>query len=361
MTHSLPNELTAHVFAADNYRVQTQNADAKNKRLDSFASELIEAGRSSGAREFKQRRHLLDTDDLKVEEINAVMEVARICKKNALEHKLHINVLSANTVATIFYEGSTRTKCSFQLAAYNLGARFLNLDVSTSSVQKGETLYDTASTLIAMGTDCVIQRHSGSGSCQELAKLVPAGVSVLNAGDGWHAHPTQALLDLFTMLEIQDSVQGRKIAIVGDIKHSRVARSNIKLLVRLGADVHVCAPPGLMPCEIREMGVQSHLQLEEAITDADFVMALRIQKERMEEGLIPSLADYTKLFRIDHDRLKLAKPDVRLLHPGPFNRNVEITSEVADDPHISLITTQVTNGIAVRMAALFLLLNEVCD
>ncbi|MBX9695768.1 MAG: hypothetical protein K2Z81_25510, partial [Cyanobacteria bacterium] len=197
--------------------MQTQNADAKNKQLASFANQLLEAGQSSGARLFKRRRHLLDTDDLKPEEISSVMDVARICKKFALEHKCHLTVLSPNTVATIFYEGSTRTKCSFQLAAYNLGARFLNLDVSTSSVQKGETLYDTASTLIAMGTDCVIQRHVGSGSCQELAKLVPPGVSVINAGDGWHAHPTQALLDLFTMLEIHDSVLGRKIAIVGDI------------------------------------------------------------------------------------------------------------------------------------------------
>ena len=334
------------------------SAPRNTREQENFLEDLLSCIDSPGARQMKERRHLLDTDDLSKEEVETIIKTARVCRRFALERNCYLDVLNRSTVATVFYEDSTRTKSSFQLATVNLGARFTNLDVSTSSVNKGETLYDTAYTLIAMGTDCLIQRHSGSGTCEKLSKQVPEGVSIINAGDGWHAHPTQALLDLVSMLDVQDDVRERKIAIIGDIKHSRVARSNIKLLVRQGADVHVCAPPGLLPNEIRSMGVTPHSSLEECLEGSDFVMALRIQRERMEQGLIPSLADYTKLYRIDHERMKLASPTARLLHPGPFNRNVEITSEVADDTSISLINKQVTNGIAVRMAVLYLLLHR---
>lgn len=319
---------------------------------------LLEFCKTDGARKFKLRRHLLDTGDLSLEEVAALLNTTKSAKNIFRTNKTPLNLLADKVVATVFYENSTRTKSSFDLAARNLGARVIHLDVTTSSVTKGETIGDTARTLVAMGIDALVQRHSSSGAAHQLQALVPKSVSIINAGDGWNAHPTQALLDLFTMQEVCHSVEGKKIAIVGDIKHSRVARSNIRLLVPQGAAVHLCAPPTLMPEGIAQMGVTVHDQLSAAIADADFIMSLRMQTERQQDGLITSLDDYRKLYRLDHSRLKLAKPGVRVLHPGPINRGVELTSDLADDSSISLIQEQVTNGIFTRMAVLLLLLFE---
>jgi aspartate carbamoyltransferase catalytic subunit len=321
-------------------------------------SSLIELCKTDGAQKFQRRRHLLDTGDLPDDEVRAILDTTELAKATFIANKTPATLLSNRVVATIFYENSTRTKSSFDLAARNLGARVVHLDVTTSSVTKGETIGDTARTLVAMGIDALIQRHSSSGAAHQLLPVVPNTVSIINAGDGWNAHPTQALLDLFTMREVGGTVEGKKIAIIGDIKHSRVARSNIRLLVPQGADVHLCAPPTLMPAGIAEMGVTTHEQLAPAIADADFIMSLRMQTERQQDGLITSLDDYRKLYRLDHSRLKLAKPSVRILHPGPINRGVELTSELADDKDISLIQHQVTNGIFTRMAVLLLLLNS---
>jgi len=299
---------------------------------------------------------LIDTGDLSREEVACIMETAQLAKWIIARNKSPLDLLRNKVIATMFYENSTRTKTSFTLAAQSLGAQVLNLDISASSVAKGETIYDTASTLIAMGVDALIQRHSSSGAAHQLLSVVPTYVSIVNAGDGWNAHPTQALLDLFTMQEICEKVEGRKITIVGDVKHSRVARSNIRLLTSLGADVHVCAPPPLMPEGIESMGVKTHFELAPALENADFVIALRMQTERQQDGLITSLDDYRRLWRLDHARLKLAKPTVRVLHPGPMNRGIELTSELADDPSISVVQQQVTNGVPVRMAVLLLLL-----
>lgn len=325
-------------------------------KAESFKDALIEAARTPGARRFHDRRHLIDTGDLSYEEVAAIIETTTVCKHITVKHRRPLDLLSDRVVSTLFYENSTRTRSSFELAATSLGARVLDLNIQTSSVVKGETIGDTASTLVAMGVDALIQRHSISGAAHKLVSTVPSYVSIINAGDGWNAHPTQALLDLFTILELLDSVDGKKIVIVGDVKHSRVARSNIRLLSRLGADVHACAPPPLMPSGLREMGAQTHTKLETALEGADIVMALRLQQERMQDGLIPSLGDYQHLYRIDHQRIKAAKPTVRLMHPGPVNKGVEVTTELANDPKISLINTQVTNGVAVRMAVLTLLL-----
>ncbi|MBZ0187212.1 MAG: aspartate carbamoyltransferase, partial [Candidatus Obscuribacterales bacterium] len=211
------------------------------------------------------------------------------------------------------------------------------------------------------GVSALIQRHSQSGSAQRLTNVVPPSVSIINAGDGWNSHPTQALLDYLTMSEVTESLQGKKVVIVGDIKHSRVARSNIHLLNQFGVDIHVCGPPPLMPSQIEGLKVTAHTRLEEALIDADFIMALRLQKERQQQGLITSTQDYAHLYRIDHKCLNLARPGVKVMHPGPVNRGVEITGALADDPNLSLITTQVTNGIAVRMAVLLLLLKREDD
>lgn len=333
-------------------------SNISNASQETNRAALLATTRSEGARKFNQRRHLIDTGDLSKDEVASIMATAETAKHIVARDKTPLDLLSDKVIANIFYENSTRTRSSFTLAAQTLGAQVINLDINTSSVTKGETIFDTASTLIAMGADALIQRHASSGAAHQLLNVVPSYVSIVNAGDGWNAHPTQALLDLFTMREICGDVAGRKVAIVGDVKHSRVARSNIRLLVNQGADVHVCAPPPLMPEGIAEMGVTTHYELTPAIERADFIMALRMQMERQQDGLITSLDDYRKIWRLDHARLKSAKSTVRLLHPGPINRGVELTSELADDQNISAIHLQVTNGIPVRMAVLLLLLNS---
>lgn len=311
-----------------------------------------------GMRQWAQRRHLVDTKDLTHEEIDCIMSLASVCKRMHELSPAPVAVLQNRIVANLFYENSTRTRSSFELAARKLGASVLNLDIKTSSAAKGETIEDTARTLVAMGVSAVVQRHWASGSAHMLARALSDRVHVINAGDGWNAHPTQALLDLFSMREVKPDLSGAKVAIIGDITHSRVARSNIWLLQKLGAHLHVCGPPALMPKDISALGVTVHRRIEDAIADADFIIGLRLQVERQQQGLIPSLSEYKSLYRLDHERIKHAKDDVRVLHPGPVNRGIEITEHLLDDPEISLVSKQVTNGIAVRMAVLYVLLGS---
>lgn len=329
---------------------------------------LIDLSRSQAAALWRKRTHLLDTKDLTEEEIDCLIAVASKCKALHTQGVAPLTVLQNKIVSNLFYENSTRTRSSFELAAQKLGASVLNLDIRMSSVSKGETIEDTARTLVSMGTHAVIQRHVSSGSAHRLAQELHGQVHVINAGDGWNAHPTQALLDLYSMLEVISKVDvnikskkqmhGAKVAIVGDITHSRVARSNLWLLTTLGADVHLCGPPTLLPPHLETFGSPVHHNLDEAIKDADFIMVLRLQLERQQQGLIPSIGEYKRLYRVDHQRIAIAKPSVRVMHPGPVNRGIEITDDLASDAHYSLINTQVTNGIAVRMAVLFLLLND---
>lgn len=304
---------------------------------------------------WNDRRHLLGTGDLTDVEFERFRGAAARCKA------MHANespgtLLKGKVVANVFYENSTRTRSSFEVAAKWLGADVLNLDTKVSSVTKGETIVDTARQLVSMRVDAIVQRHAASGSAALLARELGDKVQVINAGDGWHEHPTQALLDAFTMQEIRHNLGGAKIAIVGDITHSRVARSNIRLLKNLGAHVHIAGPPTLVPPNLADMGVTVHTRLEPAIEQAHFVMMLRLQLERQTQGLIPSVGEYRRLYRLDHQKLKLARPEARVLHPGPVNRGLEISDELVDDPEISLVTTQVTNGVAARMAVLYLLL-----
>lgn len=308
---------------------------------------------------WRSRRHLLDVDDIQAEELKALMALAAHCKESYVDRDSEpLPILARKTIANVFYENSTRTRSSFELAARKLGATILNFEPKMSSVSKGETISDTANILIQLGANAIVQRHSASGSAHQIAAELGDRVQIINAGDGWHAHPTQALLDYFTITEVRPQVSGAKIAIVGDIKHSRVARSNIALLTRMGAHVHAVGPPTLLPLQLDKLGVTVHTHLEPALEGADFVICLRLQTERMEQGLIPSISEYKRLYRIDHQKLKLSSKAVRLLHPGPVNRNIEITDALVNDENISLIFTQVHNGIAVRMAALYLLLAD---
>ena len=302
------------------------------------------------------RKSLLSTRDLLKEEIDIILTTAKSFSEILTRAVKKVPTLRGKVIINLFYENSTRTRSSFELAGKYLSGDVTNFSVSTSSVKKGETLQDTAQTLIQMGADAVIIRHEHSGIPFQLAKLMPENISLINAGDGTNEHPTQALLDLYTIKEVLDNVNGRKIAIVGDILHSRVARSNIWLLQKLGMDIHVCGPPTLLPKDFEDYGVKVHWDLKDAICDADIIMALRLQIERQTKGLIPSLDEYHRLFGLDHEKIKLAKKDVKLLHPGPMNRGVEVTSELADDLNYSLINKQVANGVAVRMALLYLLI-----
>lgn len=339
-------------------RETSHEISATNVTLPSIPTSLQSLLDSDGALHFKGRRHLIDVEALSASEIEAIIEIARSLKTLMNQGQLPLRALSGKSVATLFYENSTRTRSSFELAAANLDAHVLNLDINSSSVAKGETIDDTARTISAMGVSALIQRHAQSGSPERLEEVAPPTISIINAGDGWRGHPTQALLDYMTMIEICRSVEGKKIVIIGDIKHSRVARSNISLLKKFGADIHVCGPPPLVPYGIESLGVSTHDDLCTAVEGADFIMALRLQKERQKQGLIPSTADYAHLYRVDHACLKIARPGVRILHPGPINRGIEITGALADDQNLSLITTQVTNGIAVRMAVLLILLRN---
>ena len=299
------------------------------------------------------RHNLLDLSDLSKEEILAIMETARSFKEVTAREVKKVPALRGKTVVFLFFEDSTRTRASFELAAKRLSADTINITAKASSVNKGETILDTARNIVAMNVDAIIVRHGASGVPHKLAEHLKA--SVINAGDGCRAHPTQALLDIFTMTERLGDLQGKKVAIVGDILHSRVARSNIEGLMTLGADVTVCGPSTLIPRGIEKMGVKVSYDLDAIIPEQDVLMMLRLQLERQKEHFIPSLREYARNFGLNHNRLKKAKKDVLLMHPGPTNRGLEISGEVADGEY-SMILGQVTNGVAVRMAILYLLL-----
>lgn len=298
------------------------------------------------------KQDLLGLKDLSADEIKNILDTAKSMKMILTNPTKKTPHLQGKTVVTLFYENSTRTRMSFELAAKYMSANAANISASGSSVAKGETLIDTAETINAMSTDILVMRHNMSGAPNLIAPLVSA--SVVNAGDGMNEHPTQALLDMFTMIEKKGTIEGLKVAIIGDIAHSRVVRSNIYGLQKLGAEVCVGGPSTLMPPGIDEMGVKAFTTVHEAIVDADVVMGLRIQLERQKKGLFPSVREYSRFFGIDETRLNLAKPDALVMHPGPVNRGVEFSSSVIDGSQ-SVINEQVTNGVAVRMAVMYLL------
>ncbi|MEA4884165.1 MAG: aspartate carbamoyltransferase catalytic subunit [Clostridia bacterium] len=302
---------------------------------------------------FDQRKDLLGIRDLGRDEIEQILDTA-IPMKDILKRNIKkVPVLRGKGVITVFYENSTRTRTSFELAGKYLSADTSNLAVSTSSVQKGETLRDTIKTIEVMGPDILVMRHGMSGAPHYVARNT--SMRVINAGDGTNEHPTQALLDMFSIREHKGTLEGLTVTIVGDILHSRVARSNIYGLTKFGCEVRVVGPSTLMPPEIEKLGVKSFCRLEPALAGADVVNVLRLQKERQQAGLFPSLDEYSNLFMIRPEHLRLLADDGIILHPGPMNRGVEISSEIADGPR-TLVNEQVTNGVAVRMAVLFLMM-----
>ncbi len=317
------------------------------------------------------KRHILSLENFTPEEYETLLETADSFREVLSRRTKKVPALQGQVVANLFFEPSTRTRSSFELAAKRLSADTLNFSGSASSLTKGETILDTAKTYMAMGANIMVIRHRQAGVPHTIAAemdRLESNVSILNAGDGQHEHPSQALLDLFTLYQLRSPnsprqfLAGKKIAIVGDILHSRVARSNIYSLAAMGATVHLAAPPTLLPREFQDFLRASdsdrlvcHWNIEPALVDADFIMTLRLQKERMSEHLLPSLREYHQGFGITRDRAQLAQDHVKILHPGPVNRGVEISSDLMDDPELSLISQQVTSGVAVRMALLYLI------
>ena len=299
-----------------------------------------------------ESKDLLGIKDLSLEQISYILDTASNFRDVLKRDIKKVPPLRGKTVVSLFFEPSTRTKTSFALAAKRLSADFVNFSVSTSSVVKGESIRDTALTIQSLGADFVLIRHASSGVPHFLSKIVD--MSVINAGDGANEHPTQALLDLLTIQSHKKSFNGLTVAIIGDIAHSRVAKSNIYALTKLGANVRVICPPTLMPADVSRLGIEVFHSIDEGIKKADVIMTLRLQLERQTKGYLPSLREYFKLYGLNHERVKLAKKDAIVMHPGPMNRGVEIASSVADGPQ-SVILEQVTNGIAVRMAVLYLL------
>jgi aspartate carbamoyltransferase catalytic subunit len=297
-------------------------------------------------------KDLLGISDLSSDEILRVLDTAEAMREIGDRPIKKVPALRGKTVVNLFFEASTRTRTSFEIAEKRLSADTLNIAAQTSSLVKGETLVDTALNLEAMSPDMIVLRHASSGACHLLSRICRS--AIINAGDGMHEHPTQALLDAFTIRERKPKLAGLKIAIIGDLLHSRVLRSNIHLLTKLGADVWVCGPPTLIPTDIRRFGVTATSIVDDAVRNADVIMLLRIQLERMEGAYFPSLREYFRVFGMTEERMRLAKSDVMIMHPGPMNRGVEIASEVADGPY-SVILDQVANGVAVRMAVLYLL------
>ena len=299
-----------------------------------------------------KNKDLLDIQSLSTEEIKLICNSARYFKDLFTRSIKTVPILRGKTVCSLFYEPSTRTRISFELAAKRLSADIINVAVATSSVVKGESLIDTVHTMEAMNADYIVMRHPASLAPNFLAKNIKS--SVINAGDGAHAHPTQALLDSYSILEKKGTLEGLHIGIVGDIRHSRVARSDMEAFKKLGARVTLCGPPTLVPDEFRIYGVDIAYNLDEIIEDLDVVNMLRIQKERQAGGLFPSIREYHQLYALTMDRLKRCKEDVIVMHPGPINRGVEIDDAVANSPR-AIIDEQVTNGVAVRMAIFYLL------
>jgi aspartate carbamoyltransferase catalytic subunit len=298
-------------------------------------------------------RHLLAVEGLEPPYIAELLDLAESYALLNRQGKTQRDLLKGRTLINLFFEDSTRTRTSFELAGKRLGADIVNMSVSTSSVNKGETLLDTAATLNAMQTDLLVVRHAQSGAPALLAQKVDA--AVINAGDGTHEHPTQALLDALTIRRRKSRLEGLTVAICGDVLHSRVARSNIHLLLTMNARVRIVGPPTLIPAEAARLGVEVHHSMKTGLADADVVMMLRLQKERMTGGLVPSAREFFRFYGLDAEKLAVAKPDAIVMHPGPMNRGVEIDSAVADDPVRSVIGEQVEMGVAVRMAVLDLL------
>ena len=297
-------------------------------------------------------KDLVGLESLSQEQILMILDTAEPFKEISERRIKKVPVLRGKTIVNLFFEASTRTRVSFEFAEKRLSADTVNISAAGSSVIKGETLVDTARNLEAMRIDMVVMRHGSSGAARFLADRIPS--NVINAGDGRHEHPTQGLLDLLTIRDHCDRIEGLKVCLVGDILHSRVARSNIYGLLKLGAEIAVCAPKTLLPSAIGDLGVQVFKRVEEAIEWADVLNVLRLQLERMEEGYVPSLREYNRIWGVTARKLELAPRDLLILHPGPMNRGVEIDSDVADGSH-SVILNQVTNGVAVRMAVLYLL------
>ena len=299
-----------------------------------------------------KRKDLLGMRDLSVEEVTLILETADSFKEVSGRDIKKVPTLRGKTVVNLFFEPSTRTRTSFELAAKRLSADVINFTTSTSSMVKGETLLDTASNIQAMRADFIVLRHPAAGAPHILGRALQA--AVINAGDGGHEHPTQALVDLFTLREKKREFRGLRVAIIGDISHSRVARSNIFALTKLGAEVRIAGPPTMIPSNIEHLGVSVFYNLDEALAGVDVIMMLRLQLERQGIALFPGIREYATCYGLTPERLRMASPDVLVMHPGPINRGVEISAEVADSVS-SVILDQVTNGVAVRMAVLYLL------
>ena len=298
------------------------------------------------------QRHLLGLEGVSGEDITAILDTATSFKEISERDIKKVPALRGKTVINLFYESSTRTRTSFEIAAKRLSADTINISASSSSVNKGETLADTARNLEAMRPDAIVVRHPASGACSLLARHV--GCPIINAGDGCHEHPTQALLDCLTIREHRGTIAGLTVAIVGDLLHSRVGRSNVHALRALGARVRLVGPPTLLPPEFASLGVELSSRLADGVRDVDVIMMLRIQRERQAANFFPTPEEYSQYYCLTEDVVRLAKPEVIILHPGPLNRGLEIATAVADGPY-SLIMNQVTNGVAVRMAILYLL------
>jgi aspartate carbamoyltransferase catalytic subunit len=299
------------------------------------------------------QRHLIGLEGVPGDEITALLDTAASFKEISERDIKKVPTLRGKTVINLFYESSTRTRTSFEIAAKRMSADTINISASTSSTTKGETLADTARNLEAMKPDAIVVRHPASGACSLLARHVTC--PIINAGDGCHEHPTQALLDCLTIREHRGAIAGLTVAIVGDLLHSRVGRSNVHALRALGARVRLVGPPTLLPPEFAQLGVELHPRLADGVRDADVIMMLRLQRERQGSNYFPSLEEYSQYYCLTEDVVRLAKPEVIILHPGPLNRGLEIASAVADGPY-SLIMNQVTNGLAVRMAVLYVLI-----
>ena len=302
------------------------------------------------------KKDLLGIADLSPDDIYRVLDTAEAMREIGERPIKKVPTLRGKTIVNLFYEPSTRTRTSFEIAEKRLSADTLNIAVAASSVLKGETLADTAMNIEAMAPDMIVLRHASSGACHLLARICRS--KIINAGDGMHEHPTQALLDAFTIRQHKQRLEGLKVAIIGDLLHSRVLRSNALLLTKLGADVWVSGPPTLVPAGVERLGVHVTTSVDEAVADADVIMMLRIQQERMQGAFFPSLREYYNVFGLTAERVRRARTDVIIMHPGPINRGVEIASDVADGPY-SVILEQVANGVAVRMAVLYLLAGEV--
>jgi aspartate carbamoyltransferase catalytic subunit len=298
------------------------------------------------------RKDLLSISDLTADEIYLILDTTEAMREIGQRPIKKVPTLRGKTIVNMFYEPSTRTRTSFEIAEKRLSADTLSIAAATSSAQKGETLADTAMNIEAMAPDMIVLRHASSGACHLVSRICKS--RVINAGDGMHEHPTQALLDAYTIREHKKRLDGLKVAIVGDLLHSRVLRSNVLLLTKLGAEVWVCGPATLIPPGIERSGVHASTSVDEAVADADVIMMLRIQQERMHGAFFPSTREYFNTFGMTKARVARAKPDVIIMHPGPMNRGVEIASDVADGPY-SVILEQVANGVAVRMAVLYLL------